>query len=142
MLTAFARAFKTPDLRKKLLFTLGIIVVARSVDAIDTFIEALEEIGRDADRSILYGEAVWELAAVDPALHEYAVDPGQGGAILEDHPFRHIRRPQADPVAGGETRRQETSATFGLLEQGAIAPAAIGRLGSGERNEARRRELD
>ena len=26
MLTAFARAFKTPDLRKKLLFTLGIIV--------------------------------------------------------------------------------------------------------------------
>ncbi|MEV0097067.1 preprotein translocase subunit SecY [Streptomyces sp. NPDC050738] len=29
MLTAFAQAFKTPDLRKKLLFTLGIIVVYR-----------------------------------------------------------------------------------------------------------------
>ena len=29
MLTAFARAFKTPDLRKKLLFTLGIMVVYR-----------------------------------------------------------------------------------------------------------------
>ena len=29
MLTAFARAFKTPDLRKKLLFTLGMIVVYR-----------------------------------------------------------------------------------------------------------------
>ena len=29
MLTAFARAFKTPDLRKKLLFTLGIMVVFR-----------------------------------------------------------------------------------------------------------------
>ncbi|WP_156722938.1 preprotein translocase subunit SecY [Streptomyces apocyni] len=29
MLTAFARAFQTPDLRKKLLFTLGIIVVYR-----------------------------------------------------------------------------------------------------------------
>lgn len=29
MLTAFARAFKTPDLRKKLLFTLGIIVLYR-----------------------------------------------------------------------------------------------------------------
>ncbi len=29
MLTAFARAFKTPDLRKKLIFTLGIIVVYR-----------------------------------------------------------------------------------------------------------------
>ncbi|HEY5832803.1 preprotein translocase subunit SecY [Streptomyces sp.] len=29
MLTAFARAFKTPDLRKKLLFTLGIVVVYR-----------------------------------------------------------------------------------------------------------------
>lgn len=29
MLTAFARAFKTPDLRKKLLFTLGIMVIYR-----------------------------------------------------------------------------------------------------------------
>ncbi|MFI7383169.1 preprotein translocase subunit SecY [Streptomyces sp. NPDC049813] len=29
MLTAFARAFKTPDLRKKLLFTLGIVVIYR-----------------------------------------------------------------------------------------------------------------
>jgi preprotein translocase subunit SecY len=29
VLTAFARAFKTPDLRKKLLFTLGIIVIFR-----------------------------------------------------------------------------------------------------------------
>ncbi|MDT9688630.1 preprotein translocase subunit SecY [Streptomyces sp. P9(2023)] len=29
MLTAFARAFKTPDLRKKILFTLGIIVLFR-----------------------------------------------------------------------------------------------------------------
>ncbi|WP_149825913.1 preprotein translocase subunit SecY [Streptomyces tailanensis] len=29
MLTAFARAFKTPDLRKKLFFTLGIIVIYR-----------------------------------------------------------------------------------------------------------------
>ncbi|MDQ8704357.1 preprotein translocase subunit SecY [Streptomyces sp. LHD-70] len=29
MLTAFARAFKTPDLRKKLLFTLGVIVIYR-----------------------------------------------------------------------------------------------------------------
>jgi len=29
VLTAFARAFRTPDLRKKLLFTLGIIVVYR-----------------------------------------------------------------------------------------------------------------
>ena len=29
MLSAFASAFRTPDLRKKLLFTLGIIVVYR-----------------------------------------------------------------------------------------------------------------
>ena len=29
MLTAFTRAFKTPDLRRKLLFTLGIIVIFR-----------------------------------------------------------------------------------------------------------------
>ena len=35
-------------------------------------IEAIEEIGRDADRSILYGEAVWELDAVNPAPQEFA----------------------------------------------------------------------
>ena len=29
MLTAFARAFRTPDLRKKILFTLGIVAVYR-----------------------------------------------------------------------------------------------------------------
>ncbi|MBW8804927.1 MAG: preprotein translocase subunit SecY, partial [Catenulisporales bacterium] len=29
MLTAFARAFRTPDLRKKLLFTLGIMALFR-----------------------------------------------------------------------------------------------------------------
>jgi len=29
MLTAFIRAFRTPDLRKKLLFTLGIIALFR-----------------------------------------------------------------------------------------------------------------
>ena len=29
MLTAFARAFQTPDLRKKLFFTLGIMVLFR-----------------------------------------------------------------------------------------------------------------
>ena len=29
MLAAFVRAFRTPDLRKKLLFTLGIIVLFR-----------------------------------------------------------------------------------------------------------------
>ncbi len=29
MLTALTRAFRTPDLRKKLLFTLGIIVIFR-----------------------------------------------------------------------------------------------------------------
>ena len=35
-------------------------------------VEALEEIGRDGDRSILYGEAVWELDAVDPAPQAFS----------------------------------------------------------------------
>ena len=35
-------------------------------------VEALEEIGRDADRSLLYGEAVWELDAVDPASQAFS----------------------------------------------------------------------
>ena len=35
-------------------------------------IEALEEFGRDAGRSILYGEAVWELDAVDPASQAFS----------------------------------------------------------------------
>jgi RimJ/RimL family protein N-acetyltransferase len=35
-------------------------------------IEAIEEIGRDADRSILFGEAVWELDAVDPVPQAFA----------------------------------------------------------------------
>jgi len=34
--------------------------------------EAIEEIGRDADRSILYGEAVWELDAVDPVPQAFS----------------------------------------------------------------------
>ena len=41
-----------------------------------TVIEALEEIGRDADRSILYGEAVWEMADVDPASQAFAESVG------------------------------------------------------------------
>ena len=35
-------------------------------------VEALEDIGRDADRSIMWGEAVWELDAVDPASQAFA----------------------------------------------------------------------
>ncbi len=37
VLTGFARAFKTPDLRKKLLFTLGIIVLYRLGGATSRF---------------------------------------------------------------------------------------------------------
>ncbi|WP_030903830.1 preprotein translocase subunit SecY [Streptomyces sp. NRRL F-5126] len=53
MLTAFARAFKTPDLRKKLLFTLGIIVLYRlgahipipgvSYEAVQTCVNAAQK---------------------------------------------------------------------------------------------------
>lgn len=35
-------------------------------------VESIEEIGRDAGRSILFGEAVWELDAVDPASQAFA----------------------------------------------------------------------
>ena len=36
MLTAFARAFRTPDLRKKILFTLGIMALFRLGSVIPT----------------------------------------------------------------------------------------------------------
>ena len=36
MLTAFLRAFRTPDLRKKLLFTIGIIALFRFGAAVPT----------------------------------------------------------------------------------------------------------
>lgn len=35
-------------------------------------VEAIEEIARDADRSVMYGEAVWELDAVDPVPQAFA----------------------------------------------------------------------
>jgi len=38
--------------------------------------EAIEGIGRDADRSTLYGEAVWEQAAVNPASQAFAESVG------------------------------------------------------------------
>lgn len=39
-------------------------------------VDALEEIGRDAGRSVLFGEPVWELDAVDPGSQAFAEDVG------------------------------------------------------------------
>jgi preprotein translocase subunit SecY len=62
VLTAFARAFQTPDLRKKLLFTLGIVVLFRvgahipvpgvSWANVDT---CVDEMQRDSSSSSLFG---------------------------------------------------------------------------------------
>ncbi|MGW6918147.1 preprotein translocase subunit SecY [Kitasatospora sp. NPDC054939] len=58
MLSAFARAFQTPDLRKKLLFTLGIMVLFRlgshvPVPGVD--FKAVNECVKDADNGGLFG---------------------------------------------------------------------------------------
>ncbi|GAA4234240.1 preprotein translocase subunit SecY [Actinomadura meridiana] len=71
MLTAFARAFRTPDLRKKLLFTLAIIVVFRLGSIIPTpnvNVEVLKKTADEAkDSNQLYG----------------LVDLFSGGALLK-----------------------------------------------------------
>ncbi|WP_425548946.1 preprotein translocase subunit SecY [Actinomadura meridiana] len=71
VLTAFARAFRTPDLRKKLLFTLAIIVVFRLGSIIPTpnvNVEVLKKTADEAkDSNQLYG----------------LVDLFSGGALLK-----------------------------------------------------------
>jgi RimJ/RimL family protein N-acetyltransferase len=67
-------------------------------------IDALEEIGRDADRSILYGEAVWELDAVDPASQAFSEAVGFRLDLMDA--MRELPLPAALPpleVAEGYT---------------------------------------
>ena len=67
-------------------------------------IEALEQIGRDADRSILYGEAVWELDAVDPASQAFSEAVGFRLDIMDA--MRELALPATLPpleVADGYT---------------------------------------
>ena len=58
MLTAFARAFRTPDLRKKLLFTLGIIVLFRigsHIPVPGVSFEMVRSCVEDSNRNSLFG---------------------------------------------------------------------------------------
>lgn len=67
-------------------------------------VEALEDIGRDADRSIMWGEAVWELDAVDPASQAFAEAAGFSLDIMDA--MRELPLPAALPaleVAEGYT---------------------------------------
>lgn len=67
-------------------------------------IEALEEIGRDAGRSILYGEAVWELDAVDPGSQAFSEAVGFGLDLMDA--MRELALPATLPpleVADGYT---------------------------------------
>lgn len=67
-------------------------------------LEALEDIGRDADRSILYGEAVWELDAVDPASQAFSEAVGFRLDIMDA--MRELELPATLPpleVAEGYT---------------------------------------
>ena len=69
-----------------------------------TVIEALEEIGRDAERSILYGEAVWDLDAVDPASQAFSEAVGFRLDIMDA--MRELQLPATLPpveVAEGYT---------------------------------------
>jgi RimJ/RimL family protein N-acetyltransferase len=67
-------------------------------------LEALEDIGRDADRSILYGEAVWELDAVDPGSQAFSEAVGFRLDIMDA--MRELELPATLPpleVAEGYT---------------------------------------
>jgi RimJ/RimL family protein N-acetyltransferase len=67
-------------------------------------IEALEEIAHDAHRSILYGEAVWELDAVDPASQAFSEAVGFRLDLMDA--MRELQLPAALPppmVAEGYT---------------------------------------
>ncbi|MFI6320807.1 preprotein translocase subunit SecY [Nonomuraea sp. NPDC050556] len=61
MLTAFTRAFRTPDLRKKLLFTLGIVALFRLGSVLPTpgvhvqNLRACFDIARNSDQGNIYG---------------------------------------------------------------------------------------
>jgi RimJ/RimL family protein N-acetyltransferase len=67
-------------------------------------LDALEDIGRGADRSILWGTAVWELAAVDPASQAFAESAGFRLDIMDA--MRELALPATLPaleVADGYT---------------------------------------
>ena len=67
-------------------------------------VEAIEEIARDADRSVLYGEAVWEMDAVDPVPQAFAEAVGFRLDLMDA--MRELPLPAALPppdVADGYT---------------------------------------
>ena len=84
-------------------------------------IEALEDIGRDADRSILYGEAVWELDAVDPASQAFSEAVGFRLDIMDA--MRELELPATLPpleVAEGYTIHSWRGACPGEWAQGYV----------------------
>ncbi|MBD0292134.1 MAG: preprotein translocase subunit SecY [Jiangellaceae bacterium] len=81
MLTAFARAFRTPDLRKKMLFTLGIIVLFRlgsvlptpgvDVRAVNTCVELAGNAGVYGMLNLFSGGALLQLAVFALGIMPY-----------------------------------------------------------------------
>jgi preprotein translocase subunit SecY len=81
VLTAFARAFRTPDLRKKMLFTLGIITLFRlgsvvptpgiDVQAVDTCVEQAGNVGVYGMLNLFSGGALLQLAVFALGIMPY-----------------------------------------------------------------------
>ncbi|HJU97172.1 MAG TPA: preprotein translocase subunit SecY [Jiangellaceae bacterium] len=81
MLTAFARAFRTPDLRRKMLFTLGIIVLFRlgsvvptpgiDVQAVNTCVEQVGTTGVYGMLNLFSGGALLQLAVFALGIMPY-----------------------------------------------------------------------
>ncbi|MGH8824658.1 MAG: preprotein translocase subunit SecY [Jiangellaceae bacterium] len=81
MLTAFARAFRTPDLRRKMLFTLGIIMLFRlgsvvptpgiDVQAVNTCVEQVGTTGVYGMLNLFSGGALLQLAVFALGIMPY-----------------------------------------------------------------------
>ena len=81
MLTAFGRAFKTPDLRRKILFTLFIIAVYRLGAHVPTpgvSYPAVQQCIKGADNTISRVEVSTRRAASPPARSKEISPPSPG----------------------------------------------------------------
>ena len=109
VLTAFTRAFKTPDLRRKLLFTLGIIVIFRLGSLVpgpgrELHRRAAVHQGRaDDHRCPRPGQPVQRrraAAAVDLRARDHAVHHGEHHRAAADRGHPAVRGPQEGGPAG------------------------------------------
>ena len=127
MLTAFARAFRTPDLRRKILFSMGIMALFRLGSVIPTpgvSYEAVQDcIDNNADTglysliNLFSGGALLQLSIF--ALGHHAVHHGEHHRAAADGGDPAVRGPQE----GGPVRHREAHAVHALPHHRPGGPA-------------------